>query len=118
LEIRKKRKTDQGEQALLSEKLAEPRQLRDIAALEVKIYHARKNAEKCATMELANKQTIVDDLQKELQALPTYVKKVRPPEKIILDPVPITPETTANQPRQRKIMSWTSRNSRNSKKTE
>jgi hypothetical protein len=90
--------------------LNSPRQQRDIAALEVKIYNAEKNADKCTVIDRANKRETIDDLRRELQGLPGYVKKVPPPEKTIPSSVPtIKPETTENQPRQRKTFSWTSR---------
>jgi hypothetical protein len=76
----------------------------------VKIYDAEKNVDKCTAMDRANKREIIDDLRRELQGLPGYVKKVPPPEKTIPSFVPtIKPEMTENHPRQKKTFSRTSR---------
>ena len=93
LQIRKRRELNVGERKLLDERLAEVQQQCAIAALELDIYEAAKDAEKDKRMDPAEKQESVDYMWKELQALPGYAKEHSLLEQLMPHSVLIQPET-------------------------
>jgi len=104
LELRKSKQSNAKEQALIDEKLAEPKRKLAIATLELEIYDAETETDK--RIDPAKKQEIIDGLRKKLEGLPGYVKEESPLEKIMPRFVLIKPETAASQSKKRKTFSW------------
>jgi len=104
LELRKSKQSNAKEQALIDEKLAEPKRKLAIATLELEIYDAETETDK--RMDPAKKREIIDGLRKKLEGLPGYLKEESPLEKITPHFVLIKPETAASQSKKRKTFSW------------